>query len=366
MSKRIYLDYASVTPIDRRVEKEMRGIWANPSSIHEEGIFAKKKLEEAREKIARIAKVKSSEVLFTSGGTESINLCIMGVVKKFDRPHIITSTTEHSATLKTCEYLEKEGLTEVSYVSPGEDGIISPSDVKRNLKENTVLVSIMYVNNEIGTIQPIEKISKVLPDNIYFHTDACQAPVYLDIHLNRLGVDMLSIDGSKVYGPRGVGVLFKKKDVKMSPIMFGGGQEGGLRPGTENVAGFVGLAKAMEIASLERESESLRLIKLRDWFFDEIKKTFPESLINGSLEKRIANNVNICFRGVNAEFLVVQLDQRGFSVSFASSCQSDYSYVVEDVSGKECRSSSLRISFGRDTDKRKLKKFIGVLKDILL
>ncbi|MCI5108881.1 MAG: cysteine desulfurase, partial [Candidatus Pacebacteria bacterium] len=363
---RIYLDYASTTPIDKRVIREMKGLWANPSSIHKEGILAKKKLEKARKRVARIMKIKTEEVIFTSGGTGSVNLAILGVVRNFENPHIITSTIEHSAVLETCKYLEKNNLAEVSYASVDGEGLVSPKEIESLIKENTVLISIMYVNNEIGTIQPISEISKIIPRNVYFHTDASQAPNYLDIHMERLGVDMMAIDGSKVYGPRGIGVLAVKKDVKMSPILFGGGQEKGLRPGTENLPAICGLAKALEISNIERKKESERLLKIRDWFVDELKGNFPDCKINGSLKKRIPNNVNICFPKIDSEFLVIRLDQLGFATSFASSCQSDYSYVVSKVSGEECGKSSLRISFGRDTNKRKLKRFIGVLKKILV
>jgi len=381
--KRIYLDYAASTPVDSRVLREMRSTlkhYANPSSIHLEGVKAQKVLSQARTRIARLAQVKSQEIIFTGSGTESNNLVLQGVVRGYqgsETPHIVTSSVEHPAILEVCRSLEKRGEAEVTYVHVDEEGLVSVEDVKKSLKENTVLVSIMQVNNEIGTIQPISQISKTVKSfreehnaqYPYMHTDASQAPCYLDFHAGRLGVDMITIDSLKVYGPKGVGLLVKKENVTLSPLMYGGGQEKGLRSGTENVAGIVGLTKALEIAAQEREVEVVKQTEFRDFLISEIQKIYPKATLNGSKEKRVANNVNMCFANIDTEFLVITLDQKGIATSFSSSCRSRAenatSYVVEALGRKECAESSLRITFGRYTDKKELRYFLKILEESL-
>ena len=425
---RVFLDYAAITPIDPMVAKDMekaQKFWANPSTLHREGEIAKKTLEEARIKIARILHCKAGEIFFTSGGTESLNLAILGVIKSqrasFEKPkavfelprsqktafgflpHIITSTIEHPAVLEPIKNLLKEKKVEVSFIAPNEKGIINPESIKKEIKENTVLVIIQHANNEIGTIQPIQKIANVIKEYKentrvalvlnypYLLVDACQSVLYENVSLERLGADMLVFDGIKIYGPRGAGILIVKHAVGIESIIFGGGQESGLRSGTENVPAAVGLAKALEIAVEKREKESVRLIKLRDYTVAKILKEIPSSSLNGDLENRLPNNINICFssqnfgsqgsplknfapkgdplRNFDSEFLVIKLDTLGFAVSSASACHTlsleNGSYVIESLGKKECGSSSLRITLGRDTKKSDLDLLISALKKIV-
>ena len=406
--KRVFLDYASITPVDARVEEEMRKVqkefWANPSSLHTEGEKAKNTLEEARIRIARILHCRASEIFFTSGGTESLNLAILGVIKSFPEnniPHIIVSTIEHPAVLEPIKSLLKEKMVEVSFVAPNEKGIINPESIKKEIKENTVLIIIQHANNEIGTIQPIQKIAGIIKDFRksaenktpplgegrrgeasfpYLLVDASQSVLYENVSLERLGADLIVLDGIKMYGPRGMGILTVKHGIKISPIVFGGGQEGGLRSGTENVVGAVGLAKALEITVEKREKESSRLTELRNYAISEILKTFPNSSLNGGLENRLPNNINVCFASpehstkaglpkLDSEFLVIKLDTLGFAVSAASACHTlsleNGSYVIESLGKPKCASSSLRITLGRDTKKSDLDKLISALKKII-
>jgi len=407
---RIFFDYASITPVDSRVAVEMqkiqKGFWANPSSLHTEGEDAKNILEEARTNIARILHCRSREIFFTSGGTESLNMAILGAIKfqglslEFV-PHIIVSSIEHPAVLEPIKNLLKEKKVEVSFISPNEKGIINPQSIKKEIKQNTVLVVIQHANNEIGTIQPIREISSIIREfklkapssNLqspfpYLLVDACQSFLYENVSLERLGADILVLDGIKMYGPRGMGILAVKHGVRISPVVFVGGQEGGLRSGTENVAGAAGLAKALEIAVKIREKESKRLTQLRDYAIAKILKEIPNSSLNGSQESRLPNNINICLASpkqsakaglpkVDSEFLVIKLDTLGFAVSAASACHTlsleNGSYVIESLgpsnssgqANRDCASSSLRITLGRSTKKSDLDSFVSALKKIV-
>lgn len=397
--KRVFLDYASVTPVGREVaeeiEKIQKNFWANPSSLHTEGEQAKNILEKSKIKIAGFLHCRANEIFLTSGGTEALNLAILGVVKAATQrsdlwgklPHIITSTIEHPAVLEPLKNLIKEGKAEVSFVPPNESGIISPESIKKEIKENTILIIIQHANNEIGTIQPIRKIKEAIENcklNVensgkpYLLVDACQSVLYEDVSLERLGADLLVLDGIKIYGPRGVGILAAKRSVEISPIIFGGGQQLGFRPGTENVIGAVGMTKALEMAAKKRKKESERLTKLRDYAISKILKEIPQSSLNGDAKMRLPNNINICLvtpkylakanQKIDSEFLVIKLDTLGFAVSAASACHTlsleNSSYVIESVSGKACSSSSLRITLGRETKKSDLDTFVSVLKKI--
>jgi cysteine desulfurase len=390
-NKNIYLDYAATTPISNTVFKKMKPFliekFFNPSSIHKGGVVAKKALESAREMVARELSVKARDIYFVGSGTESVNLAILGVVRKFlydesfkkelkgERPHIIVTEIEHPAVLETARTLESEGV-EVSYLPVLQNGLIQSQTVRAAIKPNTVLISIMFANNEIGTILPISKISKEIIEFKkelgrektsfpYFHSDASQAGNYFSLQIEKLGVDLLTIDAGKIYGPKGVAVLYKRSEVPIEPIIFGGAQESGLRAGTENVAGIVGCAEALKEAQKMREKESKRLIKLRDFFIDEVLKKFPDATLNGDPEQRLPNNVNICFPKSNSEFMVLSLDAKNISVSATTACKSigdtAYSYVVEAIGKPECAASSIRFSFGRDTTKKSLEKTLKVL-----
>lgn len=368
--KRIYLDYAASTPLDKNVKKEMdaaESFFGNPSSIHEEGRRAKKIIEESRKKIAEILGAKSGEIIFTSGGTESDNLAIFGVARYFKKGHIITSKIEHSAVLEPCRQLEKEGF-KITYLPVDKNGFVNPEDVKRALRDDTILISIIYANNEIGTIQPIREISKT-KEKAYFHIDACQASEYLNLKVETLGVDLLTANSSKVYGPKGIGFLYKKSGVKISPEILGGGQEGGMRSGTESIMLAVGLAKALEIAQKKRNKESSRLLKLRNYFIDEVLKNITETELNGSKKDRLPNNVNFYFKNCNAESLVVKLDIKGIACSSGSACSAALcipSHVITAL-GKEWNAalSSVRFSLGRQTNKKELDCVIKIICETL-
>lgn len=380
---RIYLDHAAITPVGREVAMAMaeaqKKFWANPSSLHHEGELAKNALEEARSKIAKILHCRMSEVVFTSGGTESLNLAILGISQSatlgntskaapLKIPHIITSTIEHPAVLEPIKNLVKRGEAEASFVLPNENGIINPESIKKEIKENTILVAIQHANNEIGVIQPIRKIKSAI-GSLYLLVDACQSALYEDVSIERLGADILVLDGGKFYGPRGTGILVIKRGVEISPVSFGGGQENNLRPGTENVVGAIGLAKALEIAVQKRDKESKRLTTLRNYFISKILKEIQGASLNGSLENRLPNNINVCLANQDSEFLVIKLDTLGFAVSAASACHTlkleNGSYVIESLGKPECASSSLRITLGRDTKKSDLDKLISALKKII-
>lgn len=390
-AKRIFLDYASITPVDPKVDEEIRRVqknfWANSSSLHSEGESAKNVLEDSRIRIARILHCRAKEILFTSGGTESLNLAIFGVIKFLKNnpdfkskfiPHIIVSSIEHPAVLEPVKSLLKEKLIEVSFISPNEKGIVSPESIKKEIKENTVLVVIQHANNEIGTIQPVVKIAGIIKEcrkeknnsYPYFLVDASQSVLFENISLERLGADILVLDGIKMYGPRGIGILAVKHGVDISPVVFGGGQEGGLRSGTENIPAAAGFALALEKASKMREKESSRLTILRDYAIAKLLDEIPDSSINGGLENRLANNINICFPGQDSEFLVIKLDTLGFAVSAASACHTlsfaNGSYVIESLGGKGCGGSSLRITLGRSTKKSDLDSLISALKKIII
>lgn len=397
-TRKTYLDYASATPMDKRVIKLMssydKSFFSNATSIHSGGIKARKIIEEARESIAKGLHAHRDEIIFTGSSTESIAMVIFGVVNNYllknkgSIPHIITTEIEHPAVLMNFKLLAERGKAEVTYVKVDEKGFINPEDIKKSLKNNTILVSVMYVNNEIGVIEPIQEVAKVLrhyrknqiKSSVYplFHTDATQAVNYLDIsNVEKLGVDMLSFNGSKIYGPKGVGVLFKKRDIQLSPIYSGGLQEFGLRSGTENVSSIAGLALAFEITNKMKNKERARLTKLRDYAFDQLLKINNGTnhiIINGDLKQRIPNNINISIKGITSELLVIELDAKGVEVSSKSACKSgedDDSYVVRALrtaSGSQYNEEegSLRITLGRDTKKSDIDKLVEVLIKILI
>ncbi|MFZ2621303.1 MAG: cysteine desulfurase family protein [Minisyncoccia bacterium] len=383
--QRIFLDYASTTPVDASVQEVMNnyetGFFANPSALYKEALSAKEILNNARQKIAEVFNVQKKQIFFTSGGTEGNNLALLGVFEAFKtdsfKPHFITTTIEHSSVLEVCKEIERRG-GEVTYLPVSSEGIVSSREILSALKENTVLVSVMYVNNEIGTIQPIREIGKILQDwklknnkeIPYFHTDACQAVLYKELDMQKLRTTMMTIDGIKMYGPRGIGVLAIKGDIKINPVIFGGGQENNLRSGTENVGAIVGLARAFEIAEKLRESELERLTDIRDYTIKNILKTFQNATLNGSRVLRLPNNINICFPGLDAEFAVISLDVLGISASYSSSCRNlkedSSSYVVESLGKRDCSNSSLRFTLGRETQKEDVDILIDALKKIML
>jgi len=382
--KRIYLDHGSTTYLDPRVRAAMEPYWedeyGNPSSIYEEGRMAKHALSNARTKIGVILNCRPSEIVFTAGGTESDNMAILGVARAYKKygNHILTTKIEHHAVLHAFEQLKKEGF-EVTYTEVDKEGIIDLKKFKAALRPETILVSVMFVNNEIGTIQPISEVSKILRSFRkelrikneelrmlpFLHTDAIQAGAYLDLNVEKLGVDLLSLNGSKIYGPKGVGCLYVKNDIKIEPVLYGGGQENNLRSGTENIPGIIGFAKALELVQQNREKESKRLSMLRDQLLDGILKEIPDVILNGSRERRVPNNVNVSFYGVEGESAVLYLDAKGIAVSTGSACSSDSlepSHVIMALKRPyEYAHGSLRFTLGKRNTKSDIDYTLKVL-----
>ena len=386
-SKYIYMDHASTTPLDVGVAKLMHKYesvdFGNPSSIHSLGVSAKRAVEGARKSVANILNSQPKEIVFTSGGTEANNLAILGLVKSVDKrkyKHVITTAIEHQSILATCRALEKEGF-EVTYLPVTKEGIVNPEDVKKALRPDTFLLSVMYANNEVGTVQPIAEIAKVLrrfrrdvkQDSKFpiFHTDACQAAGALSLNIAKLGVDMMTLSASKIYGPKGVGCLYVKNGIELRSIIYGGGQEKGLRSGTEHVTGIVGFTEALVLADSNKEKESVRLIKLRDYFAERILKTIPQVEINGSIkeEERLPNNLNVYIPNIDNEQLVLELDAIGVAVSSGSACNSNEetaSHVILALGYDVERSrGSVRFSLGRSTTKKDIDFVIKNLPEII-
>ncbi|MGE5473640.1 MAG: cysteine desulfurase NifS [Ignavibacteriales bacterium] len=356
MDKFIYMDHSATTPVKKEVLDEMLPYFSekfgNPSSIYSIGRESKKAIEEAREKTAKSLGANPSEIYFTSGGSESDNWAIKGVAyaNKSKGNHIITSCIEHHAVLNTCKFLENDGF-EVTYLPVDSEGLISIEDLKRAIKPETILVSIMFANNEIGTIQPIKEIGEITREKgIYFHTDAVQAIGNVRIDVQDMKIDLLSLSAHKFYGPKGIGALYIKKNVKISSFIQGGGQERGRRASTENVAGIVGLGKAIEIASNNVENYNAKLLKLRKMLIDGIIGTVPFVRINGHPEKRLPGNANFSFQFIEGESLLLMLDMKGIAGSSGSACSSgslDPSHVLLGIGlTHEIAHGSLRLTLG--------------------
>ena len=371
MEKRIYLDHAATTYLDPRVKKAMDPFWdekfGNASSIHKEGREARDAIESTRIGVSKIINSTPEEIIFTNGGTESDNLAILGVAGKHQekKGHIITTKIEHHAVLNTCGFLEKQGF-EVTRVGVKEDGIVDIKEIEKALRDDTILVSVMYVNNEIGTIQPIKEIGKLLESHkAIFHTDACQAAGYFDLDVKKLGVDLMTISGSKIYGPKSIGFLYVKKGISLSSIIYGGGQERKIRPGTENVPAIVGLGEAFKIAQEEKEVEGERLVELRGYFIERILKEIPETYLNGSEIKRSPNNINVSVLAVEGEALLLYLDEYGIACSTGSACGSkdlDPSHVITALGvSKKCSHGSVRFTIGKRTTKKDIDYTIEIL-----
>ncbi|MFA6389939.1 MAG: cysteine desulfurase family protein, partial [Patescibacteria group bacterium] len=334
--KKIYLDNAATTPVSEEVLKEMfpyfSVLFGNASSFHSFGHAAAAAVGLARERAAKYFGVSPEEIVFTSGATESNNLAIKGAVKRFyelnrkedAKPHIITSSFEHHCVLDSCKAAEKEGLAEVTFLLPEADGVMDAKKVMAAIKPNTILISLMYVNNEIGTVQPIAELGELIKEEnkkrgqkIIFHTDATQAIDYFDCHVDRLGVGLLSMSAHKIYGPKGIGLLYIKKGTPITKIQTGGGQEGRMRAGTLNVPGIVGLGKAI---SMIDSGKNKKVADLRDYLINRILKEIPDTTLNGSCELRSPNNANISFKNVEGESLLMLLDMHGIAVSTGSAC----------------------------------------------
>ena len=355
--KRIYLDNAATTPTDARVLEAMlpffSQMYGNPSSLHAFGQEAKHAIEEARYIVAQFIGARQEEIIFTSGGTESNNSAIKGVAcaRRDKGNHIITSKIEHHAVLETCHFLEKQGF-EVTYIPVDEFGIVDPADVKKAITGKTILISIMHANNEIGTIEPIAEIGKIAREKgIYFHTDAVQTLGHLSIDVSELNVDLLSASGHKLYGPKGVGLLYVKKGVRMFPFMHGGDQEQGRRASTHNVPGIVGFGKAVELAKEEMAREIEQLTLLRDKLIKGVIDKIEYARLNGHPKERLPNNVNVSISYVEGESMLLNLDMEGIACSTGSACTSsslEPSHVLAAIGlSHELAHGSLRFSLGR-------------------
>lgn len=373
--EKIYLDNAATTSLKSEVLEEMMPIlkenYGNPSSIYSIGRNARKEVEKSRQTVAEILGANPNEIFFTSGGTESDNWAIRGVAfaqLRKGKNHIITSKIEHHAVLHTVKELEKEGF-EATYLDVDKNGFVNPEDVKAAITEKTALVTVMYANNEIGTIQKISEIGKVCHEKgVIFHTDAVQAVGHLEINVKEQNIDLLSLSGHKFHGPKGVGALYVKKGVRILNLMQGGAQESNKRPGTENVAGIVGLAKALEISMQNRQEKNKNLEKKRDFLITELLK-IKRSRLNGDRTERLPGNVNISFEGIEGESLLLLLDAAGICASSGSACTSgslDPSHVLLAIGlVHEVAHGSLRLSLDESTTMEELEYTVSEVKKIV-
>ncbi|MGI6161276.1 MAG: cysteine desulfurase NifS [Christensenellales bacterium] len=372
---RIYMDNAATTAIRPEVLEAMTpyltSIYGNASSVHSFGREARSAIDAAREQVAKALGAKAQEIYFTSGGTEADNWALKGVVAAYGKPaHIITSSVEHHAVLHTAETLEKQGV-EVTYLKVDEDGLVDPKDVEAAIKDNTALVSIMYANNEIGTIQPISEIAKIcLAHKIPLHTDAVQAVGHMPIDLSKEpGISMLSLSGHKLHGPKGVGALYIRKGVKIKPFMEGGAHERHKRAGTENTAGIVGLGKAMELAARDMEEHTAKITAMRDKLIDGLLEAIPYSRLNGHRHKRLPGNVNISISYIEGESMLLNLDLEGIAASSGSACTSgslDPSHVLLSIGLDHATAhGSLRLSLDYDNTMEECDSVIKILPPIV-
>ncbi len=373
--KMIYLDHAATTPTRKEVIEAMLPYFnekfGNPSSIYSVGRDSKKAIEEAREVVAKAITAEPREIFFTGSGTEADNWAIKGVAyaNRNKGKHIITSAIEHHAVLHTCQYLESDGF-EVTYLPVDADGLISPEQVRAAIRPDTILITIMFANNEIGTIQPIAEIGKIAREKgVYFHTDAVQAMGNIHINVSEMNIDLLSMSSHKFYGPKGIGGLYVKKGVKLTSFMHGGAQERGRRASTENVPAVVGFATALDIATANIDKYNNMLTELRDRTIEEIEKKIPFIKLNGHREKRLPGNVNFSFDFIEGESLLLMLDMKGISASSGSACTSgslDPSHVLLAIGlAHETAHGSLRITFGEENTQADVDYLMEVLPAIV-
>ena len=369
----IYLDNAASTPVHEKVIEEMipyfKEQYGNPSSIHSYGRLSRKAIQNARKRIASLINAEDGEILLTSGGTESNNTAHYGITHQKKGKHIITSSVEHDAILEPCKRLEEEGF-QITYLPVDRRGLVNPEDVEKEISSDTCLVSIMFANNEVGTIQPIKEIGKITHEKkVTFHTDAVQAIGKIPIDVRDLKVDLLSMSSHKINGPKGVGALYIRKGVKIDPLILGGGQENGLRSGTENVASIVGFGKACQLAkdNMEQNQEHMRRLARKLVF--EILKEIPHTTLNGHPEKRIPNNIHLTFLGVNGEDLIIKLDENGIAASTGSACSvrvQKASHVLKAMGfSHEQITGSLRLTVGILNTKKEIEETVRVLKKVV-
>lgn len=379
-NKKIYLDNSATTALHPDILKEMEPyfskIYGNPSSFHQFGKESKEALNQARSKIASLINASPEEIIFTSCGTESDNLAIFGVLNANSKKgHIITCKIEHHAVLYTCKHLESLGYY-ITYIDVDENGFVSVEDIKNSIKEDTVLISIMHANNEVGTIEPIEEISKLLKEinknrqnKIYFHTDAVQSAGKIPLDVEKLGIDLLSMTAHKFHGPKGVGVLYIKKGTAVKPIMFGGHHENGLRPGTENVPYAVGMAKALEIAVLEMEAHTKHILKLKEKLKEGLLNKIPEIIINGSTAKAVPNILNVSFKYIEGESLLAMMDMHGIAASTGSACATGEEAVSHVLAAMNLEplaaQGTIRFSFSYQNTEEEIDYVLEVLPKIV-
>ena len=373
--RKVYFDHSATTPVDPLVLEAMLPFlnekFGNPSSIHSHGREVKVALEEAREAVADFCNVRAADIYFTSGGTESDNIAIKGIAyeQRNKGKHIITSKVEHHAVLHTCEFLEKEGF-EVTYLIPDKYGMIHPEAVEKAIRKDTVLITIIHANNEVGTINPIEKIGDIAREKgVLFHTDAVQSFGKIPIDLSKLPVDLMSMSGHKIYGPKGVGVIFIRKGVRLIQQSYGGGHERNRRPGTENIPGIIGMAKAVELRKKGMDEENNYVKNLRDKFHGQVTKVIPRVFLNGHPEQRLAGHLNLSFQGIEGEALLLSLDLKGVAASSGSACTSgsiDPSHVLSAMGIKpELTQSSIRFTLGKNNTDEDIGYAVSILPEIV-
>jgi cysteine desulfurase len=376
--KSVYLDYAAATPMDPKVLDSMlpyfSGKFYNPSATYLASKAVKRDLNESRQAIARWLGSKPTEIYFTAGATEANNMAIAGIMRKYPDAEVLVSSIEHDSVMAPAEQFN------CNKIAATAKGIVDLQPFKKKIKPNTVLISVMLVNNELGTVQPIREIAKMVADvrverirkgnklPLYLHTDAAQAGNYFDLHVSRLGVDMLSLNGGKIYGPKQTGVLYIRAGIELLPIIAGGGQEHGLRSGTENVPGFIGLAKALDIAQSKKDKEAARVRELRNIFVSELEKNTPNIQINGSPKHQAPHILHVTFAGADNERLMMELDERGIQCAVGSACSASSakpSHVLGAIGmdDKDAR-ASLRFSMGRQTTKKSIVKTARILKSL--
>ena len=370
-----YFDHAATTPVKIEVLREMfpyfTRVYGNPSSLYSKGREAKRAIDNARNRVAKAINAKSKEIYFTSCGSESDNLAIKGIAyaNKNKGKHIITSRIEHPAVLNTCKSLEKEGY-EVTYLNINKCGRISIEELQNSIREGTILISIMFANNEIGTIEPIEEIGNIARKNkIVFHTDCVQAVGNIKIDVEKMNIDALSISGHKFYGPKGIGALYIREVIKFQKMQDGGHQERDKRAGTENLAGIVGIGKAIEIANDNLKKYNERLTCLRNILISKIEENFPNAKLNGSKNNRLPGNINFSFPNIDSQELLLKLDEYGICVSSGSACSSgsdEPSHVLMSLGiSKELAKGSIRITLGEQNTKQDVEFLVKCLKEII-
>ena len=373
--KQIYLDYSATTPVKEEVVREMipyyTEFYGNPSSLYSVGLEAKSGLETARSRVAELINAQPAEIRFTSCGTEADNWVLEGVADALKEKgnHIITSSIEHHAVLHTCQYLEKHGF-EVTYLDVDEDGLISLDELEKAIRPDTILISVMFANNEIGTMEPIKEIGAIAKKHdILFHTDAVQAFGHVPIDVQEMNIDMLSASGHKFHGPKGIGFMYLRNGVKIGPLIHGGAQERSRRAGTHNVPGIVGMGAATALAVQNMEENAKKQIEVRDYLISRIEKEIPYVKVNGHREKRLPNNVNVCFRFIEGESLLIMLDQKGICASSGSACTSgslDPSHVLLAIGlPHEIAHGSLRLTLSEETSKEDADYVVDNLKMIV-